>query len=106
MQTRNKQIVLLAASLILFAALLWIVVPAFANRGDYGVESGATPQRLQPTSTRVPPPTATPAPPTPVPPTPVPPTPVPPTQDPNCKEGYYLQHAPDGSSGNCVPIGS
>ncbi len=103
MHTGEKRLLFLAATLIMLAVSLWIIMPAFANRGDYGVDSGATPQRLQPTSTRVPPPTATPAPPTA---TPVPPTPVPPTQDPNCKEGYYLQHAPDGSSGNCVPIGT
>ena len=106
MKPRGKLIVFSAAALILLAAAIWIIVPAFANQDDYGVRTGSTPQRLEPTATRVPPPTATPEPPTPVPPTPVPPTPVPPTQDPNCKEGYYLQHAPDGSSGNCVPIGT
>ncbi len=104
---RGRQIAYLTAALMTLAFALWLIVPAFAERGDYGVNTGAsqsTPGRLEPTSTRMPPPsTDTPPPPTdtPVPPTPVPPTP---TQDPNCKQGYYLQHAPDGSSGNCVPI--
>ena len=106
MQSKAKRTVYAAAALVTIAFGLWIIVSAFAASGDYGVTTGATPQRLEPTSTRVAPPTSTPAPPTA---TPMPPTATPqpsPTQDPNCKEGYYLQHAPDGSSGNCVPIGS
>ena len=77
MPNTEKRIVYLAAAVIAIAAALWIILPAIASNGDYGVTTGATPERLQPTATRVAPPTSTPAPPTPVPPTPVPPTAVP-----------------------------
>ena len=80
MQTRLKRIALIGAGLIALTAALWIILPAFATSGDYGVLTGATPQQnlgdntVQPTPIQ-----PTPIPPTPVPPTPVPPTPVPPT---------------------------
>ena len=67
MSARKKQICLMAATVIVLAAALWIILPALASSGDYGVTTGATPQRLQPTATRVAPPTSTPVPPTPVP---------------------------------------
>ncbi len=88
MRTRSKRILYLAAVAVAAVLALLIILPAFATSGDYGVntggsrsESASTPDRLQPTATRVAPPTSTPAPPTPVPPTatPIPPTPVPPT---------------------------
>ena len=84
----NAKRIAIITAIIAIAAALWIIVPALATSGDYGVntgsraESNATPERLQPTATRVAPPTSTPAPPTPIPPTPVPPTAVPPTSVP------------------------
>lgn len=113
MQKTDRRIVTLVMAFMALAAGLWIILPALAERGDYGVNTGSsqsTPARLEPTNTRVaPPPTNTSPPPTntPVPPptnTPAPPTSTSvPTQHPDCKPGHYLYIAPNGDA-ICVAI--
>lgn len=73
MSARTKRIASLTAIVIAVAAALWLIVPALATSGDYGVNTGSQLNDNQSS------PTATPAPPTPVPPTIVPATPVIPT---------------------------
>ena len=115
MQHTSKSSKTLAVALLLLGAVVLIVLPAFANNGDYGVNTGvstAAPTATaedpldysRPTDVKKPtqviPPTNTPAPPTN---TPVPPTATPsgPTPTPTCIDGQWGQE-PNGSW-VCIP---
>ena len=69
MRTSGRQLAIIAA-VIVIAAALFIILPAFATSGDYGVNTGSlndsqTQQSQNPTATPNIPPTSTPPPPPP-----------------------------------------